>query len=154
MSDDIGFSEDQRRAIDRVLDELIPPSQDGRLPGAGQLELAGYVDRALRSMPELRAMFVESVSALDAIAGRRHARRFADLATHEQAEVISEHASSADAFPPILVLHAYSGYYQHPRVLEALGLGSSPPHPTGYEMQPNDLSLLDPVRQRAPMYRT
>jgi hypothetical protein len=154
MSDDIGFTEDQRRAIDRVLDEIIPPSPDGRLPGAGQLGIAGYVDRALRSMPELRAMFVESVAALDAIAERRHAQRFADLATHDQAEVIGEHASSEHAFPPILLLHAYSGYYQHARVLAALGLGSSPPHPKGYEMPPNDLSLLDPVRQRAPMYRT
>jgi Gluconate 2-dehydrogenase subunit 3 len=154
MSDDMGFTGDQRRAIDRVLDEIIPPSHDGRMPGAGQLGLAGYVDRALRSMPELRAMFVESVSGLDTIAGRRHARRFADLAAPEQAEVINEHASSEHAFPPILVLHAYSGYYQHARVLEALGLGASPPHPKGYVMQPNDLSLLDPVRQRAPMYRT
>jgi hypothetical protein len=154
MSDESGFTDEQRHAINRVLDEIIPPSQDGRLPGAGQLGVADYVDRALRSMPALRAMFVESVSALDTIAGRRHARRFAELATHEQAAVINEHASSADAFPPILVLHAYGGYYQHARVLEALGLGSQPPHPTGYEMQPNDLSLLDPVRQRAPMYRT
>jgi hypothetical protein len=153
MSDDSGFTEDQRRAIDRVLDDIIPPSPDGRLPGAGQLGVAGYVDRALRSMPELRALFVESVDALDAIAGRRHARRFTDLAAHEQAAVITEHASSAHAFPPLLVLHAYSGYYQHPRVLEALGLAARPPHPQGYAMQPNDLSLLDPVRRRAPMFR-
>ena len=33
------FSEDERRALSSVLDEIIPPSNDGRFPGAGELGL-------------------------------------------------------------------------------------------------------------------
>jgi hypothetical protein len=38
-------------------------------------------------------------------------------------------------------------------VLTALGLEARPPHPAGYAIEPNDLSLLDPVRRRAELYR-
>jgi len=52
-----------------------------------------------------------------------------------------------------LMFHAYIGYYQHPRVIEGLDLPPRPPHPKGYEMAPNDLSLLEPVRKRGKAYR-
>jgi hypothetical protein len=63
--------------------------------------------------------------------------------------VLTELAASAHALPPILALHAFTGYYQHPRVVESLGLEPRAPHPQGYQMAPNDLSLLEPVRGAA-----
>ncbi len=50
------------RDLAHVLDDLIPPSGDGRLPGAGGLGLAAYLDTALDVMPELKAM----VAAMEA----------------------------------------------------------------------------------------
>jgi hypothetical protein len=47
----------------------------------------------------------------------------------------------------------YSGYYQHPRVVEALGLEARAPHPKGFSMEPDDWTILDPVRARGKMYR-
>ena len=147
------FSEAELYAIDRALDAVIPPSADGTLPGAGQLGLARYVDRALAAQPELRAMFVASSQALDALAARRGAACLRELPPAEQREVVDQLAASGDAFPPILILHAFAAYYQHPDVLAVLGLSARPPHPEGYAMEPNDLSLLDPVRKRPPLYR-
>ena len=57
------------------------------------------------------------------------------------------------AFVLPLTLHAYTAYYQQRRVIEALGREARPPHPRGYEMEPNDLSLLEPVRHRPKLYR-
>jgi hypothetical protein len=156
MSDDrtdSGFTVDQKRVLARALDEIIPPSDDGRLPGAGELGLAGYVDDALRTTPELRSMVGQSLAALDDLARRRNAGGFAELSASERSEVMNELATSEHAFPPVLLLHACAGYYQNPRVLEVLGLESRPPHPAGYEMEPNDLTLLDAVRRRPRMYR-
>jgi hypothetical protein len=147
------FSDDQARVLACVLDQIIPPSEDGRFPGAGQAGVATAVDDALRGMPELRAMVVQGLAALDALARQRSKREFAALSAAEQAMVMAELASSEHAFPPILILHAYHGYYSQPRVLEALGLAPRPPHPEGYEMEPNDLSLLERVRQRSRLYR-
>ena len=58
-----------------------------------------------------------------------------------------------DVLCPTLTFVAYVGYYQHPRVVAALGLEHRPPHPKGHEMEASDLTLLDPVRRRGKLYR-
>ena len=50
-------------------------------------------------------------------------------------------------------MRTYMAYYSNDRVLEGLGLEPRPPHPGGYAMEPNDLTLLDDVRRRPKLYR-
>jgi hypothetical protein len=156
MSDktDRGFSADEARVLAGVLDDIIPRSPDGRLPGAGEIGLADFIAEALGKMPELRDMIVQGLSALDDLARRRTSQGFAALAQPDRRAVLNELASSEHAFPPVLILHTYAGYYRHPRVVAGLGLEPRPPHPKGYEMAPDDLTLLDAVRRRRPLYRT
>jgi hypothetical protein len=78
----------------------------------------------------------------------RHDRHFVALARPDRQALLAEQPF---VFP--LMLHTFVGYYQTPRVVEALGLEARPPHPQGYAMEPNDLSLLDPVRRRPRLYR-
>jgi hypothetical protein len=77
----------------------------------------------------------------------RYDRCFAALARPERQALLAEQSF---VFP--LTLHTYVGYYQTPEVVAALGLETRPPHPQGYAMEPNDLSLLDVVR-RGQFYR-
>jgi len=148
------FSEEQHRALARAIDEIIPASADGRLPGAGDADVTRYIEAALRPTPMLIEMVVESLNALETLAGQRHSRNFLALARSTQSELLQALAMSEHALPPVIMIHTFAGYYQSPRVLEALGLESRSPHPKGYVMQPNDLTLLDPVRQRRRVYRT
>lgn len=141
-----GLSEDE--TLIAVLNEIIPPSDDRRFPGAGQIGLAVYIEEALQSAPELRSMIVEGLSDLDSQARSRKATPFAALSRQDKVQLLSE-----QAFILPLTLHVYVGYYQHARVVEALGLEARAPHPKGYEMQPNDLSLLNAVRRRPKLYR-
>jgi hypothetical protein len=138
----------QDETLVAVLDEIIPPSDDGRFPGAGQIGLAGYLDEVLRNMPELRSMMVQGLSDLDDQARRRTATGFAALSRQDKLELLNQ-----QGFMLPLTLHVYMGYYQHPRVVEALGLEARAPHPHGYQVEPNDLSLLDGVRRRPKLYR-
>ncbi len=142
------LSKEEYRVLTSVLDEIIPPSTDGRLLGAGQLGLAGYVVEALQKTPELVAMVAQGLSELDNQARSRNAPGFAALAREDKLRLLNEWR-----FLLPLTLHTYTGYYQHAQVMEALGLEARPPHPKGYHMEPNDLSLLDPVRRRANLYR-
>jgi len=143
------FSDTEIAMLASVLDEIIPPSADGRLPGAGEAGVAAHVDRALAALPDLRTMVREGLAELEQAAETRHGRRFTALSRAERAALVSEQSFT---FP--LTLHTYVGYYQAPRVVAALGMEPRPPHPQGYAMEPSDLSLLDPVRKRAPFYRT
>ena len=147
-SDDHCFSADEASTLASVLDEIIPPTGDGRLPGAGELGLASYIEQALRKTPELRPMIVQGLADLDEIARRRHAQRFVALSQQEKVALLNEQGF---LFP--LLFHIYVGYYQNARVLTALGLDPRPPHPKGYEMEPSDLTLLDTVRRRRKLYR-
>ena len=156
MSEDTSdpvFSPDEERTLSSVLDEIIPPRSDGRLPGAGELGLARYIEHAVQQTPELGPAIAQGLAALDDLAGRRGARGFTALPGQDKLEVLNEIARTKPGFLPGLIFHTYAGYYQNGRVVEALGLEPRPPHPEGYEMEPSDLTLLDGVRQRRKLYR-
>ena len=152
MSDPV-FSPDEERTLSSVLDEIIPPRSDGRLPGAGELGLARYIEHAVQQTPYLGPAIAQGLAALDDLAVRRGARGFAELPSQDKLEVLNEIATTEPGFLPGLIFHTYAGYYQNGRVVEALGLEPRPPHPEGYEMEPSDLTLLDAVRRRPRMYR-
>jgi len=145
---DLKFSASAKQVLASVLDEIIPPSDDGRMPGAGQIGVADHVEQALQNLPDLRAMILRGLADLDALAHSRHARSFTALSRQDKVVLLNEQGF---VFP--LTFHAYVGYYQHARIAESLGLEPRPPHPTGYEMEPDDLTLLDTVRRRGRLYR-
>jgi hypothetical protein len=150
---DTGFSKDERALLTCLLDEIIPPSPDGKCPGAGALGVATTIEQALQHTPEARSGIVHGLTVLDEHARRRNPEGFAALANQDKLQVLSELLSADQAFFMTLIFHTYVGYYQQDRVLEALGLDPRPPHPKGYEMPATNLSLLEPVRRRPRLYR-
>jgi hypothetical protein len=52
-----------------------------------------------------------------------------------------------------LALETVTCYYQHDRVLEALGMETRAPYPQGFQVIAGDLALLAPVRRRGKVYR-
>lgn len=147
------LNDDQRRALAPLLDGYIPRSADGTMPGAGELGIAADLDEALQRVPAMHAMLTASLAALDRLAQARGAARFTALAADQQAEVMTELSCSEHAFPPMLMLYTFGCFYKHPRILAHYGLEARAPHPEGYTVAPTDLSLLDPVRKRGPIYR-
>jgi hypothetical protein len=150
---DLTFSASEKRALASVLDAIIPPSADGKLPGAGELGLADHIAQALGQAPETTQTIVQGLSAIDDLARRRNAPAFVALSAPDRQEVLRAHATADGGFLPTLIFYTYTSYYRHPRVVEALGLEPRAPHPKGYEMTQNDLSLLAPVRRRSKLYR-
>jgi hypothetical protein len=151
MADGSGFSSEQQRMLDTLLDVVLPPSDDGRLPGAGSLGLTAHVVRTVEQTPMLGPVVTYGLAALTELATTRNAGGWMGLSPGERAEVLREFTATDQFFLPAFLFLAYSGYYQHPRVLEALGLEARAPHPVGYEMDAGDFSLLDAVRGRGPM---
>ena len=147
------LTDDQRRALAPMLDGFIPRSDDGALPGAGELGLAADLDATLQAIPDMHAMVAASLVAMDRLAQARGATRFTALSSEQQAQVLNDLSCSEHAFPPMLMLYTFGCYYKHPRVLAHYGLDARPPHPKGYAVTPTDLSLLDPVRKRGAIYR-
>jgi hypothetical protein len=140
------LTDEDRRTLAHVLDELVPPSDDGRMPGAGALGLAGWVEEAARGQSELARFLARTLAALGS-------RGFAALERAPRLELLNEMARAEPEPFRALLAFVYRGYYHQPRVVEALGLEPRPPFPKGYEVPPSDPALLDPVRRRAPFFR-
>ncbi len=68
--------------------------------------------------------------------------------------MLNEAGAKAPLFLPSLIGRTFVGYYQDARVRGALRLETRPPYPDGYEVEPTDFSILDPVRERDPFFRT
>lgn len=148
-----GFSGDELRTLACVLDLLIPPSRDGRLPGAGEVGVGARIDQVAEREPGLRAVVAAGVAALEELARASGAPEFAALSGEARVAALHEVAAAQPGFVPSLIFHTYAGYYQEGRVLEGLGLDPRPPFPTGHQLEPFDATLLDAVRRRSKLYR-
>jgi hypothetical protein len=140
----------QKRTLDAVFDEIIPPSADGKLPGAGSLGLAEEIE----SQTAFRWPAIEDgLAKLDELARLRGGVSFAGLPDEQRSPVLNELTTTHPTLLPSLIYPTLSGYYRAAPVMEALGRERRSPHPEGYELEPGDLSLLDPVRVRPTLYR-
>lgn len=137
---------EQLATLAGVLDELIPPSADGRLPGAGELGLAsGLAEHVAKTPGALPAL----AGTLDTLA----AEGFAALDGAARTAALRAFAARHPSFLPGLFAPACVRYYGEPRIALAYGLEARPPHPKGHALEPGDLGGLEAVRRRGRIYR-
>lgn len=140
----------QLAALDAVLNLIVPPSADARMPGAAEVGVPAYlVAEAADALPVLRGELDE----LERCSNARFARGFAALNEDERRSLVGELRAQTPAFMNRLAMETLACYYQHDRVLEGLGVEARPPYPKGYQVAQGDLSLLEPVRARGKIYR-
>lgn len=153
MSDGFDSSAAQAMGLDALLRMLIPASEDGRLPSAGELGLADAIFAAGGVDPEFGTELKIGLERLAAAAVKEGAVGFGELSEERRLAVLK---AVTDAHPNLLgrlLAPAYTAYYATPRVARALGMETWPPHPKGFPLETGDLSLLDPVRARGPFFR-
>ena len=153
----------QRELLTQVLDRIVPA--DGGLPGAGEIGVAEFVesesgskqgqDRQSRAggNPSATRLLVDGLKLIELTAGQHGSGAFSDLDGDAQDEVLRAVESDSPDFFGELVRLTYVGYYSQPRIAAALGLETRPPQPLGFELEQADLSPLDNVRKRGPVYR-
>jgi hypothetical protein len=141
----------QRELLTRVLDRIVPAG-DG-LPGAGELGVAEFVESAGCSSPGQTRLLVDGLKLIEVTSGRSGSEAFGELDDDARDEVLGDVESTSPGFFDELVRLTYVGYYSQPRVAAALGLEARPPQPLGFDMQQGDLSLVENVRRRGPVYR-
>lgn len=145
------FMGTQRELLHAILNRIIPAS--GAFPGAGDLGVASYVDAVGGGSAELRRLFAHGVTQIDITSQELYAQAFLRLSDHQRDAVLRHVEAKHSEFFSALITHTYSGYYSNPLIIRLLGLDIRPPQPRGYELEPLDLTLLERVKQRAPLYR-
>ena len=139
----------QRASLDIVLNMIVPPSADGRMPGAAEVGVPAYL---FAEAPDALPVLFRELEELERRSRDQFARGFAELEEHERKPLVEELRARA-SFMSRLAMETLACYYQHDRVLEGLGIEARPPYPKGYQIVQGDLSLLEPVRARGKIYR-
>ena len=142
ITTDSPLSNEQQDKLAGLLDVIIPPSEDGRLPSAAIMDVAAYVQT---HAPEFLPALVQVLDELDG--------QFVTLERSERHPVVEELSKNrADVFGMIL-FNTFACYYQDDRVHKEIGMEEGPPFPRGNTVESGDLSLLDPVLARPRVYR-
>jgi hypothetical protein len=145
------FAAAQRELLVSVLNRIVPAA--GAFPGAGDLGVASYIDRVVGQSTALRRLFAQGLVQITLMSLTQYAQPFTMLLEEQRDAVLRQVETTAPEFFEVLVTHTYSGYYSHPTIVRLLGMEGRPPQPRGYHLEPLDLSLLDNIKQRQPIYR-
>lgn len=141
------FSAAQLAVLDLLLGSAIPAS--GSKPAGNAVGFNAYAVQA--GMQDWLAAGLDSVAAL---AEQEHGVALAALAPAQQEALITLARRKLFRFFGELSGLLMQCYYQHDDVLEALGQEARPPFPQGYVVHDGDLSLLEAVYERGPIYRS
>jgi hypothetical protein len=145
------FLDELLTLLRQVLDRIIPA--EGKFPGAGKLDVAGYIDNLVAQSAELKHLFTEGLAQIQIASKTMHSQEFANLSSEAQDTVLRRVEATHPAFFQALVRQTYNGYYTNPRIIRLLGLEARPPQPRGYKLEPFDLTLAERVKQRPQLWK-
>ena len=147
---DAGLTSAQLETLSVLLNMIVPRTPDGRMPGAGELAaLSSHIAAARTALPALRAQLDE----LDREATAQCGVAFAAVDEVRRVSLLDQMRTRDPMGLHQLAVEIVTCYYQQDRVLEGLGMEARPPYPKGYQVEPGDLSLLNPVIARGKIYR-
>jgi hypothetical protein len=125
---------------------MIPASKTHGVPGADDERVFADI---IKSLERDTADAQTALRQLATLSGGA----FADLSPERRAEVASRFKQEGGA--PLFALNRVIllCYYRDDRVMRSLGQEPRSPFPKGHVVEQGDWSLLDPVRNRPPMWR-
>lgn len=126
------FTEAERALLTRAAGAIIPASAAHGVPGADDPAIMAEIEVSATKKAEAVR------TALAAFAGAADAMAFPQT-------------NPADA--AVLQTLVVACFYRDPRVLASLGKEARAPYPQGYELDAGDISALDRVRERGPIWR-
>lgn len=136
----------ERATLRSVVALMIPASAEFGVPGADDDAIfADIVGSLGRDADPVRRALRE----IDERAGGAFAQRPPD----EREAIARRFRDEQPALAALLVEVTVRCYYRDDRVMRSLGMEPRPPFPDGFEVEPGDLSLLDPVRARGRIWR-
>lgn len=156
MPDDAIWSESHKALLNRILDEIIPASDDDRIPSGGSLGVAEYLEAQAKDSPKLKEQFQRGLDQGSALTERKGGT-FEDLSSDDRQQLVADLQILEPDFFSALLRHTYMGYYTEPSVPPLFGLTDKAPHPDGYDVPDEDVEklgrLVEPVKARGRCYR-
>lgn len=145
------FSPAQRSLLTEVINRIIPAKS--KLPGAGDLGIAAYIEDTAAKTPELTRLFNDGLAKIGVAAALDSAGGFGSLSNTAKDDLLRSIETANPVFFDQLVLQTYNGYYTNPEVFDLIDYTLPKPAPEGSRPELLDVSLLDQQRQREPFWK-
>lgn len=140
------LSVDEVECLRTVAGHTIPASEEYGMPGADDASIvADMVGSLARDRDELR----EVLGRVTEAAGGA----FPALARAGQVSVLADLRRAEPGMFAVVEAVVSRAYYRDDRVLKAIGMPVRAPFPEGFDIDRGDLTLLDPVKAKARLYR-
>ena len=139
---------EQERTLMAILNLIIPPSEDGKMPGAADVGFLAYIYNE-NLIPWIREGLINIIEESQ----NKYGQEFSVISNSGETQLINKFRRKFLKFLNRLTTQVLQCYYQHDDVLEAIGLEARPPFPKGYFLEEGDLTLLEPVYLRGKIYR-
>ncbi|MDQ8731748.1 hypothetical protein [Bradyrhizobium sp. LHD-71] len=137
---------DEARDLRALAGYMIPSSATYGVPGADDDLIFGDICKSLeRDIDDVRRALADLRRYSDG--------SFADLTPERRKDVATDFREKGGTPLASLVRIVLLCYYRDDRVMHALGQEPRAPFPKGHMVEQGDLSLLDPVRARKPLWR-
>jgi hypothetical protein len=136
-----------QKATLQSLAELMIPAED-ELPSAGDPAIFVEILARLAERADVAADGIARIAAF--VRGQE----FSMLPAADRLEAVARLRTECPAFLTLFESAVAACYYRDDRVLSSLGMPPRAPYPEGNAVAPTDWSMLDPVRERAPFYRS
>ena len=142
------LTEAQRELLTAMLNCIIPAAGDH--PGAGDLQIADFMERAISPDPELRSKFTTGLAQTEIAAANLANAKFTQIGHAKQETVLKEIQAENPAFFDLVLRQCYNGYYTNPQIQDLIGYQRTTPE--SYQYETMDQSLLEPQKQRVPFW--
>ena len=142
------LNKEQIETLNTLLNLIIPPSEDGKMPGAADIGFLAYIDNN-----NILSWTQEGLFNIVEESHNKYGKEFSELKNSNQMRLIDSLKPKFSKFFNCLTTEVIQCYYQHEDVLEAIGLEARPPFPKGHILEEGDLTLLEAVYLRGKIYR-
>jgi len=147
---------DERKLLKLILQEIIPASEDGKIPSSGLDSVINYLENKVKENLNFKNLFNDGILRVNdfLISTETHIN---SIDSKEVNFVLKKIENEKPIFFKEFLRQVYMGYYSQPSIRQFFGVSSHPPHPNGYEVpeeEPDFVeNLVEPVKKRGICYR-
>ena len=150
------WDENEHIFLERILEEIIPESSDGRIPSAKKIGVLDNLNTKISENNEFYSIFQEGLNFIRTTIDLR-INIIQEMSSEELIKIINLIEDNCPKFFENFLRSIYMFYYSKGSVRSYFGLSINPPHPNGYDVEkesPEEINLLvKPVLERGHCYR-
>ena len=143
------FSSSDLELLNVLAAHVIPADDQRNMPSGSAVGfVSALIENASHIIPTLQDELALIESSSDG-------GSFVKLSSADQKTLLADLREKHPGLLNRFAVHLATCYFQDPRVLANIGLEARAPFPKGFtdQIKRGDLSLLDPVRDRGPIWR-